>query len=105
MSSFASDSLTCDRGSIGEWTSPPCLRLVASRLGLGSLLRDEVAFDTVLCNRPGDGWLDEGVEGLPAGMVLTFGRARVLRRALHDLLVGWTNKYPTWSRSEGEEIG
>lgn len=105
MSSFASDSLTCDRGSIGERTSPPCLRpVLASRLGLGSLLRDEVAFDTVLCKRPGDGWLDEGVEGLPAGMVLTFGRARVLRRALHDL-VGWTNKYPTWSRREDEEIG
>lgn len=50
---------------------------------LGSLLGDEVAFDTVLCRRPGDGgWLDEGVTGLPAGMLTLFARVRC---ALHDL--------------------
>lgn len=85
------DGLTCDRGSIGERTS--CLRL-ASRPGLGSLLGDEVAFDTVLCNRPGDGWVDEGVTGLPAGMLTLFAR---VRRALHDFL---PRRRPTWSWKE-----
>lgn len=63
---FEGPLLTCDKGSIGDRTS--CLRL-PFRLGLGSLLCDEVAFDTVLCNRPGEGRLDKGVSGLPAGMV------------------------------------
>lgn len=58
--------LTCESGSMGERTS--CLR-PASRAGLAPLLGDELVFDSVLRSRPGDGRLDEGVSGLPTGMV------------------------------------
>lgn len=43
-------------------------------------------FDSVLCSRPGDGRLDEGVSGLTAGMVSSF-RARAPPLALALLLV------------------
>lgn len=75
---------TWDKGSIGERTS--CLRL-ASRPGLGPLLllllgEEAVVVDSaLLCSRPGDGRLDEGVSGLAAGMVSSL-RARAPSLAL-----------------------